>query len=444
MGYAMNTAPIRREWVGRVVDGRFTLLEWLGGSERGGAFLTELAEPGARKATIKLIAAEAGLAEGRMAGWQAAAALSHPHLMRLHRMGAGQIDGTEFLYVVTEYGEEVLADVIRDRPLTLGEAREMLGPVLDTLSYLHEQGFVHGRLKPSNIMALDDCLKLSADSVQPAGWPGRVASPEVYDAPEAAAGTIGPAADAWSLGVTLVEVLTQHPPVGDANATTDPELPESVPEPFAEIARECLRRDPARRCTLSRVRELLEGGGQTHAKPAPARPVLTERTSVRRRVWVAALVLIAAVVILAAWLHRKRPPAPGAEEQQGTRAAEQAGQTPPPRNPGAEPKRGGELAGKGAVIERVLPDVPLSASRTIRGEVQLSIRVAVDAAGSVTNAAIDSPGPSRYFDKLALDASRRWKFSPPRAGGQAVSSAWVLHFVFRQSGIEVRPEEVSP
>ena len=211
------TAPaIRSDWVGRVIDGRFTLLQWLGGSGWSGVFLTQLHEPRSRKAAIKLIPADAGDAETYIAGWAATKSLSHPHLMSPLHTGRYQIDAAVLLYAVTEYAEEVLSEIIPERPLTPSETKEMLAPVLDALSYLHGKGFVHGHLKPSNIMAVDEQVKLSGDSLQVTGEPGkRSMTLTVYDAPEVATETISPAGDVWSLGVLLVEALTQNPPVWD-------------------------------------------------------------------------------------------------------------------------------------------------------------------------------------------------------------------------------------
>ena len=265
----MATAPIRSDWVGRVVDGRFTLLQWLGSSGRSDVFLTELQGPRPRKATIKLIPAGTGDAHARIAGWAATRGLSDPHLMRLFDTGRCQIDTSVLLYAVTEYAEEVLAEIIPERPLTPSEAQEMLGPILDALSYLHGKGFVHGRLKPSNILDVDNQVKLSGDSLQVAGKPVRhAATLTVYDAPEVADGTISPAADIWSLGVTLVETLTQRPPVWERSANREPVVPGSIPQPFADIAQECLRLDPARRCTLSEVKARL--GPVLAARTRPA------------------------------------------------------------------------------------------------------------------------------------------------------------------------------
>ena len=78
-------ASIRAEWEGRLIDGRFALLEWLGGSEDRGVFLTVL--QGVRKAAIKLIPAEGAEADELIARWEKARTLSHPHLMGVLETG---------------------------------------------------------------------------------------------------------------------------------------------------------------------------------------------------------------------------------------------------------------------------------------------------------------------------------------------------------------------
>ncbi len=359
----MATAPIRSDWVGRVVDGRFTLLQWLGSSGRSDVFLTELQGPRPRKATIKLIPAGAGDAHARIAGWAATRGLSDPHLMRLFDTGRCQIDTSVLLYAVTEYAEEVLAEIIPERPLTPSEAQEMLGPILDALSYLHGKGFVHGRLKPSNILDVDNQVKLSGDSLQVAGKPVRhAATLTVYDAPEVADGTISPAADIWSLGVTLVETLTQRPPVWERSANREPVVPGSIPQPFADIAQECLRLDPARRCTLSEVKARL---GPVLAAPNPAgkieRPKPATEIGTRpakllvAALIAAALVLFAVIAVLHLRSHRP-PPSPPAAKQQVVPAPV----APPPQSPVPKTQTSNGLPVKGAVAQRVQPNVPQS------------------------------------------------------------------------------------
>jgi len=457
---AMNTAAMSSDWVGRVIEGRYPLLQWLGGSASGGVFLTELPGPPSRQAAIKLVPADTANAEARIAGWAAATALSHPHLMGLFASGRCQIDDAALLYAVTEYAEENLAQILPDRPLTPTEAREMLAPVLDALAYLHGKGFAHGHLKPSNIMVVDNQLKLSVDSLQAVGKPGaHFPPPSIYDAPERATGAIAPATDVWSLGVTLVETLTQHPPVWEIATNREPVVPESMPQPFAEIAHECLRRDPLRRYTLRDVKARLEPAPPDRDRQ-PARPDRDEdrdedrdqdrdqpgktgRTApARLRVMTligAVLVLLAVIAAVYLRSHKTRSSSATEDQQAAPKIA-----AAPPESPVPGPQAAQGATVKGAVAERVLPDVPRSASATIWGTVVVKIRVTVDSSGKVSNATFESPGPSKYFANLALQAARNWRFKPARVDGQAVSGVWMLQFQFRQDATEVAPVEVSP
>jgi serine/threonine-protein kinase len=459
----MNTETIRRDWVGRVIDERFTLLQWLGGTERSGVFLTELEGPGSQKAAIKLIPADAGDAEARIAGWAATMALSHPHLMRLLHTGRCQIDTAPLLYTVTEYAEEVLSQILLERPLTPSEAREMLDAVLDVLSYLHGKGFVHGHIKPSNIMAAGDQLKISSDSLYTAGeLVKHFPAPSVYDAPEGATGTISPAADVWPLGVTLVEALTQHPPVWARSTDREPIVPESIPQPFAGIARECLLSDPARRCTLSDVKARLEAAPPQQVPATEPEKAAPAKLRVPALV-AAALVLFAAIAVLLLRSHPTQQSPPTGKQQPVPATAALQPQSPVPENqkppvpetqeppvpetqssPAPETQTSNSAALNGVVAERVLPDVPQKASATIQGTIKVKIRVAVDPSGNVSNATIDWPGASKYFANLALGAAQHWRFKPATVDGQAVSSVWILEFRFTQTATEATPVETSP
>jgi len=462
----MNLQTIGKDWVGRTVDDRFPLLQWLGGSERGNVFLTELPGEPLQKAAIKLIPVEAGDAETDAAGWERTKALAHPHLMRLFDGGRCQIDDFQLIYSVTEYADEALSLVLPERPLTETETREMLTPVLDALSYLHEKGLVHGHLKPSNILVVNDQLKLSSDRLHVAGERGsEVSETEIHDAPEAFTGAISPAADIWGVGVLVVEALTQPPPVWQGTTEKELVVPESLSQPFAGIARECLRTDAAMRCTISDIR--------VHLDPAAAQPKLATRAlpegdgesekaaATKSRVTAFVCVVLVLLVIFAAMqLRMHKTAAPESDSQQSEPAITAPSPKPakPTPNGGTHNRikngvqndaQGGAQSGaqsvalNGAVVERVLPEVLESARVSIRGQVNVVVRVTVDGAGNVANATIESAGPSSYFAKVSLQAAQRWRFKPRQAGGQAVSSEWLLRFKFTQSGVESVPVEVS-
>ena len=140
---------------------------------------------------IKIIAADPAFTETQLSNWRTAAALSHPHLIRLLDSGRSQLKGHPFLFVVMEYAEQSLSQILPHRALTADETREMLLPTLDALVFLHHQNLVHGAIKPSNLLVVNDQLKISSDTIRPAGeLTTRVAKSSLYDPPEAKSGRI--------------------------------------------------------------------------------------------------------------------------------------------------------------------------------------------------------------------------------------------------------------
>jgi hypothetical protein len=114
----MNENP--KLWEGRVIDGRFPLLQYLGGGDRSAVFATATDDGTLPSAAIKLVEANPEDAAGRLAGW-AAAALSHPHLLRVFQRGRCQLDGAEFIFLVMERADEDLSQVLPLRPLSTAE-----------------------------------------------------------------------------------------------------------------------------------------------------------------------------------------------------------------------------------------------------------------------------------------------------------------------------------
>ena len=287
------------KWVGQVIDGKFRLGEFVGGDEGSSVFLTDHDSPDIRKAAIKLVPADSPEAEGLLARWRHAAKLSHPHMIPLLDMGRGELDGTPMLYVVMEYAEENLSSVIARRPLASAEARAILGPVVDALAYVHAKGFVHCRIKPANIMAENDLLKISSDGLCRIGeFSGSVGKPGAYDPPEAAGGRISPAGDVWSLGMTLCEALTQRLPVWERTNQAEPALPSNLPSEFLDLARHCLRRDPQLRWSVADISARLLPNAL-----APPKPIVRGAqypSASRRFVGTAAPIGLALLAILAA------------------------------------------------------------------------------------------------------------------------------------------------
>jgi TonB family protein len=433
-----------KNWEGRVIDGKFPLRQWLGSSNHSAVFLTERPGQESQRAAIKLIPAENLDESAQLSSWADAAKLSHPHLIRLFEFGRCQINDTRLLYVVMEYAEDNLSEILPVRPLSADEASEMLRPAAEALTYLHQSGFVQGHIRPSNILAVHDQLKISAD---PLGKDGQRSDPRIrsaYDAPETADTGASPAADIWSLGATLVAVLTQSEPKL-ANATHETVVvPETIPQPLREIARQCLRIDPQQRGTASDILRRLQPQATKTEAPLAAAASRPQRT--RSKPWIVAGIVVAAI-FLVVWVGSKfvshQPPIPAAEVAPAKPAVDvRPEQSPAPFSNKVNPASRGSA--HGSVLQQVMPDVSRGAQNTIEGRLKVSVRVSVDASGNVSQASFVTHGPSEYFANRSLAAARRWKFSPPQVNGRAVPSEWLLRFQFRRTAVDVFPAETNP
>lgn len=534
-----------KQYEGQVINNTFPLQRYLGGSSESAVFHTQLAGPQSSKAVLKLIP-EGPSVDLQLSLWRRASKLGHPNLLQLYQGGRCRLADMDLLYVVMEYADENLSEILPQRALTSSEARDMLGPVLDALGTLHAQGLVHSHLKPSNILATSDQVKLSTDRLFPAGEMRKSTGKLTpYDAPESASQAHSAAGDVWSLGVILIEVLTQR-----VSGPSLPAVPESLPQPFREIAQHALERDPRLRWSLANIAASLNPRAAAAAqsasglsvpsihavpaarlqapKPAPSipspppllppaagtpkpplvPPLAKYRSSERFQVGGArrdivlpsyvvplavAALIVASIVTLPKILGRRaetssastraasRTVAPGPEappasgevsrnakpsSSGATRDSLKTAGKPPvkdvPRPPATSPASlrpetktgadtpGGSAAhpdansGRGEVLDQILPDVPDKSLATITGTVRVTVLAHVDAAGNVSGAEFENPGPSQYFADAALKAVRRWEFSSPEVGGRSIPSEWLVRFEFSPSGVKAFPRQSSP
>ena len=452
-----------RQWEGQAVNEKFLLRQYVGGSEHSAVFLTADPEQGVEKAAIKLVPAHAPNAELQFSQWKEAAKLSHPHLIRLFQTGHCRLESTDLLYLMMEYAELDLSQVLSQRPFPPEETRETFRLILDTLAYLHGKGLVHGHLKPANIMSVGGQLKLSSDGICRAGRPITVRGTlEDYDPPESEGGIYSPAGDVWSLGMVLVELMPQHSPVWVRTEEGDPVLPRTLPAPYYDIARNCLRWDPASRWTIAEISTRLGLGATPVPVPAPMAQVdgrPQEATAKRRYVFpmaVAGTALAVALAGLELWNHYRALPKPAQDQvrqssgpltRKPARKRQSSGGARPSQpslasQAGAQTSTSGVVAG--GVRQKVLPNVPQSALNTVQGTVRVIVKVAVGPSGDVTEATLDSPGPSKYFARLALEAARQWKFQPDEMNGQPVSQERLLQFDFMRTAVEAIALQATP
>jgi serine/threonine protein kinase len=168
---------------------------------------------------------------------------------------------------------ETLRETIARKQLSIVEVGEIGFELAEVLEYVHAHGVVHHDISPSNIMLVhyqtpssrtrarltDFGIAAASGTTRPAGHP--VHGTAAYLSPEQASGdTITTASDIYSLGLVLLEALTDTRafpggPVESALArlTADPVIPASLPEAWRELLGGMVARDPSVRPTAEEI-----------------------------------------------------------------------------------------------------------------------------------------------------------------------------------------------
>jgi TonB family protein len=90
-----------------------------------------------------------------------------------------------------------------------------------------------------------------------------------------------------------------------------------------------------------------------------------------------------------------------------------------------------DAATSSSALHEVIPEVSHNAHRTIRGHIKVWVRVIVDQGGSVHTPTLDRSGSSRYFQRLAVEAAKKWTFPPIDAPSRRLMQ---IRFDFTRDG----------
>jgi tRNA A-37 threonylcarbamoyl transferase component Bud32 len=152
---------------------------------------------------------------------KAVARLLHGNIVPVHQFGP---DGDGYFIASAFIEGQALSELIPPDGMEPARAVRLVIQLLDALSYAHGEGVLHRDVKPSNLLlGAEDRLYLTdfgmamiagEDGARLTGE-GAVLGTLAYMAPEQARGElahVGPAADQYSAGVVLYELLTGHVP----------------------------------------------------------------------------------------------------------------------------------------------------------------------------------------------------------------------------------------
>ncbi|MEA3057098.1 MAG: eukaryotic-like serine/threonine-protein kinase [Actinomycetota bacterium] len=188
--------------------------------------------------------------------------ISHPNLVEV--LDSGLDDEHPFLVMALLEGEALSRIIATRGRLPVDEAVNLVADVADGLGVAHDAGVVHRDVKPGNIVChqqvptlVDFGIARAIDATTLTR--GLVVGTASYLAPEQAQGAaVTPAADVYSLGCVLYELLTGRPPfTGDspvsialqhvqADATPPGDLAD-LPAAIDAVVMAALGKDPSRR-----------------------------------------------------------------------------------------------------------------------------------------------------------------------------------------------------
>jgi serine/threonine protein kinase len=211
-----------------------------------------------RQVAVKVLAGDGSFRERFLREARLSGRLSHANVVKVY--DAGESDGRPFIVMEYVPGRTV-ADCGK---LPAGEAVSLMLQACAGLQHAHDAGLVHRDVKPANLLLRDDgVLKITDFGIARAlestrlTQVGTVLGTAAYLAPEQAAGEeVTAAADIYSLGAVLYELLTGRPPfelesladlaVKQSGGAITPvrELEPSVPEALEAAVMHSLAREP--------------------------------------------------------------------------------------------------------------------------------------------------------------------------------------------------------
>ena len=247
--------------LGRVVAGKFTIEEHVGGGAMGEVFRARhivLDTVIALKIMRQDIAKDAMFKERFYREAKAASRLEHPNSVRVLDFGV-EPDG--LVYIAMEYlhGRDLLA-VLRDEwPFSDERIVDILVQTLAAVSVAHELGIVHRDLKPENIMVsvgadddgarpyhvkvcdfgiakLNDPRGLQTDSGKALTSSGTLIGTPEYMSPEQSRGDpLDARSDLYSIGIVLYQLLVGRVPFTRCRPQICEAFAEASPETLAKM-----------------------------------------------------------------------------------------------------------------------------------------------------------------------------------------------------------------
>jgi hypothetical protein len=152
--------PLWNEIEGEILDDNLPLQKLLRSEGRTAWFATTGAD--GQPAVVSVFEA-LNDEDSALARVQTAARVGHPNLLIIRRTGSTRIGGDPYVYAVMERFDQTLAEVLRERPLTPDETREVTESLLSALETVEGAGLYHGHVDSAGVLGVGDNIKLRSD-----------------------------------------------------------------------------------------------------------------------------------------------------------------------------------------------------------------------------------------------------------------------------------------
>ncbi len=264
-------------WLGKIVDGRYRVIEVIGRGGMGVVYRVEHLRMG-KIAAMKVLHRDLAEDVEVIARFEREAAavskLHHPHTVQVFDFGNAQ--GALYLIMELVRGQDLARIIERDGPMPWARAAPLLGQMCGALQEAHELGIVHRDLKPENVLITRTTggrdyakiLDFGLAKLDQRGAPSRdtgrqaIVGTPYFMAPEQIRGDeVDARTDIYSFGALMFELLTaQHLYSGTTavgvltkHLTAEPDAPSmrapklGIPPAVDHLCRKALARDPDER-----------------------------------------------------------------------------------------------------------------------------------------------------------------------------------------------------
>ena len=280
-----------RAWLGKIIDGRYRVLEAIGRGGVGVIYKVEhmrMGKVAAMKVLHRDLLADPEMAQRFEREATAVSKLHHPHTVQVFDFGT--TDGSTYLIMEYVRGLDLAFVIERDGPMHIGRAAPLLVQICGALSEAHELGIVHRDLKPENVLVtrttggrdFAKVLDFGLAKLEQPSTPTMLATTDrativgtpYFMSPEQIRGDeVDARADVYSFGAMMFNLLTGEQLFTASSAvgvltkhlTEQPDLPSArkpalhIDSRVDEIVMRCLYKEAERRwASIAQVSAALE------------------------------------------------------------------------------------------------------------------------------------------------------------------------------------------